>query len=101
MIQIFPSNTTHFIRFIPRFEPIGALVMQLYKEETQQFQDIPNTYTYKDGVVEVNFDLNVVDYDKFQIKIINQFGVIYRGKLFVTSQETQEFKATKDKYYYE
>ena len=46
-------------------------------------------------------NINVFENDKFQVKISQGTDVIYRDKIFVTSQNTQEFKATKDHYYYE
>ena len=35
------------------------------------------------------------------MKLIEDGEVVYRDKLFITSQEPQDFKATKDLYYYE
>jgi len=101
MIHLLPINITHGFNFIPRFIPSGELILQLYKEETQQFQIVDNIYVYANGLATITFDLNVFENDKFQVKIIQGTDVIYRDKIFVTSQNTQEFKATKDHYYYE
>ena len=38
---------------------------------------------------------------KFQIKITEESEVLYRGKLLVTTQATQTFKASNELYYYE
>lgn len=101
MIVLLPTNTTHEFNFIPRFIPSGELALELYNEATQQFQTIDNLYVYANGLVTITFDLNVFEKDKFQLKIFEGTDVIYRDKIFVTSQNTQEFKATKDHYYYE
>jgi len=101
MIHLLPINTTHEFNFIPRFIPSSELILQLYKEETQQFQTVDNLYVYANGLATITFDLNVFENDKFQVKILQGTDVIYRDKIFVTSQNTQEFKATKDHYYYE
>ena len=101
MIHLLPINTTHEFNFIPRFIPSGELILQLYKEETQQFQTVENLYIYANGLVTITFDLNVFENDKFQVKILQGTDVVYRDKIFVTSQNTQDFKATKDHYYYE
>jgi len=101
MIHLLPSNTTHGFNFIPRFIPSGLLTLELYNEATQQFQTIENLHIYANGLITITFDLNVFEKDKFQLKILEGTGVIYRDKIFVTSQNTQEFKATKDHYYYE
>ena len=39
--------------------------------------------------------------DKYQLKIDDTNGIIYRGKLIATDQDPQEFKQTNDLYYYE
>lgn len=75
--------------------------MELYNETTQQFQTIDNLWVYANGLAIITFDLNVFEKDKFQLKISEGTDVIYRDKIFATSQDTQAFKATKDHYYYE
>lgn len=101
MIHLLPSNTEHTFNFIPRFIPSGELILELYNETTQQFQTIESLYVYANGLATITFDLNVFEKDKFQLKISEGTDVVYRDKIFVTSQNTQEFKATKDHYYYE
>jgi len=101
MLHLLPINTTHEFNFIPRFIPSDELTLQLYNETTQQFQNVDNLYVYVNGLATISFDLNVFENDKFQVKILQGVDVIYRDKIFVTSQDTQEFKATKDHYYYE
>ena len=101
MIVLLPTNTTHDFNFIPRFIPTGELTLELYNEATQQFQTIDNLYVYADGLSTITFDLICTESQKFQLKILEGTDVIYRDKIFVTSQKTQEFKATKDHYYYE
>lgn len=101
MIHLLPSNTTHVFNFIPRFVPSGELILELYNETTQQFQTIDNLYVYANGLVTITFDLICTENQKFQLKILESTDIIYRDKIFVTSQNTQAFKATKDHYYYE
>ena len=101
MIHLIPLNTTHEFNFIPRFMPSGLLTLELYNEATQQFQTIDNLYAYANGLATITFDLICAESQKFQLKILEGTDVIYRDKIFVTSQNTQEFKATKDHYYYE
>ena len=101
MIVLIPTNTTHGFNFIPRFIPSDDLTLQLYKEETQTFETVENLYIYTNGIATITFDLNIFENDKFQVKILQGTEIIYRDKIFVTSQDTQEYKATKDLYYYE
>jgi hypothetical protein len=77
------------------------LTLQLYDETLQTFNAINNSFTYSNGLCAILFDLVCTENQKFQVKILQGTAVIYRDKIFVTSQDTQEYKATKDHYYYE
>lgn len=101
MIHLLPSNTTHEFNFIPRFIPSDELMLELYDETLQTTQTIDNLYVYANGLATITFDLICAESQKFQLKISQGTDIIYRDKIFVTSQNTQEFKATKDHYYYE
>ncbi len=101
MIVLRPTNTTHGFNFIPRFIPSSELILELYDETLQTKQSIDNIYVFFDGFATMTFDLICTENQKFQLKISQGEDVIYRDKIFVTSQNTQEFKATKDHYYYE
>lgn len=101
MIVLLPANTSHVIRFIPRFIPSADLIVQFYDETLQTTETASNTYSYLDGIVTVEFDLDCTENQKFQLKISQSTDVVYRDKVFATSQDTQDFKATKDLYYYE
>lgn len=101
MIVLIPTNTTHEFNFIPRFIPTSELTFELYDETLQTTETIDNLYVYANGLATMTFDLECAESQKFQLKILEGTDVIYRDKIFVTSQKTQEFKATKDHYYYE
>lgn len=101
MIHLLPSNTTHEFNFIPRFMPTGILTLELYDETLQTTETIDNSYAYANGLTTITFDLVCIESQNFQLKISQGTDVIYRDKIFVTSQNTQEFKVTKDHYYYE
>lgn len=101
MIVLLPTNITHEITFIPRFMPTGILTLELYDETLQTTETIDNAYAYANGLATMTFNLICAESQKFQLKILEDTQVIYRDKIFVTSQNTQEFKVTKDHYYYE
>jgi len=101
MIVLLPTNTTHGFNFIPRFIPSDDLTLELYNETLQTTQTIDSTSAYSNGLATITFDLECTESQKFQVKILQNTAVIYRDKIFVTAQDTQEFKATKDHYYYE
>lgn len=101
MIVVSPSTTTHDITFIPRFYPDNSISVELKNEVDSVVSTPANTYFVKDGKMVVRFDYEFVENDKFQIKITESDGVVYRGKIFATSQESQSFKLTAGLYEYE
>ena len=52
------------------------------------------------GVLTIPFDLEVLESDRYSIKIVEDSNIIYRGNVFCTSQNIQDYKLTKDKYTY-
>ena len=93
-----PNNSTHTITLQPRFNPVGTLTLQLTNEVSKVVNDIENTYTFTSGVLNITFDLEVNESDRYTIAIKENDVVIYRGNAFCTSQNTQNYKLTKDKY---
>lgn len=89
-----PDNTTHNITFTPRFDPTGAFVLTLEKEGYDDAETVSNSYTQSNGYVTVTFDYEVVNNERYSIKITEDGDVIYRGKITVTNQETQEYSLT-------
>ena len=101
MIVINPNNTAHVIKLIPRFYPTETIVFNLFNEALQTSQNIDNEYLTVNGITSIGFDLECIEFAKYQIKITENNDVVFRGKLFVTSQNPETFKASKDLYYYE
>lgn len=94
-----PNNTTHNIRLIPRayLEPI---VLELYNEVTQVETVVPNMAIVSDGILSISFGFTFSEGDKYQIKLSNGTEILYRGKLFATTQQPQQYKMTEGLYYY-
>lgn len=95
-----PQNTEHQIIIIPRFYPSDEVVINLFNEGKQTNETIDNTYTVIDGQMIVIFDYQFIEGDRFQIKITKDLDVVYRGKLFATTQITQNYNPTANAYYY-
>tara|TARA_R110000772_G_scaffold5839_1_gene20805 strand:+ start:1382 stop:1687 length:306 start_codon:yes stop_codon:yes gene_type:complete len=98
---VLPTDTNHDIDFIPRFYPTGAIDLYLTNESTKVEVLVASTYIIQNGFVFLNFDKTFSDGQKYRIKITENSNVVFRGKLLVTTQDTQEYKLTKGKYYYE
>jgi len=101
MIQVYPINTEHTLLLIGRYDTSKAIVLVLYNEATQEETTPASTYELLNGIMSVTFDFAFVENDKYQVKISDVDGIIYRGKLIATSQQPQEFKQTNELYYYE
>lgn len=96
-----PNNTNHTITLQPRFNPITDLVIELINEVTKVKHDLINTYTFFGGVLDMNFDFELMsENDRFTFKITENETVIYRGSIFCTSQDPQDYKLTENKYIY-
>ena len=105
-----PNNTTHDIQLISRVYPVGALELLLYNESTQIETSNPifeigisftNNYQILDGYMFLKFDFVFEEGDKYQMKILENSSVIYRGKLIATKEETQTYLNDNNEYYYE
>ena len=73
MIVLLPTNTSHTINFIPRFIPSDELILQLYDETLQTTETIVNTYTYANGILEMEFDLECTENQKFHASVAHTY----------------------------
>lgn len=95
-----PTNSSHSVTLYPRFYPSGVLTLDITKEGYNDTVTVANTYDISNGVLTLNFDLDGVEQDRFSFSLSENNVIVFRGKLFFTSQETQDFKLTKDTYTY-
>lgn len=99
MITALPIYTTHTIEIIHRYEPTALVTLALYNEATE-LETIPaNTHTITNGIMAITFDFTFEENDKYQVKVSDLDGILYRGKLIATSQDPQVFEQSKDLYY--
>lgn len=94
MKVVLPADSEHTIIFIPRVYPTGALSFFLLNESDKVETLVPQTYVTTDGLIFLTFTFTFAERDKYQIRILEGTEVIYRGKLFATDQEPQEFRIT-------
>jgi len=99
MIVINPEATEHTITVIPRYYPTDAVTVSVYNEATQQTISLDNTYEIVDGQMFVSFEFEVSENVNYQIAILEDSEVVYRDKIFTTSQVPQEYKLTNNVYY--
>ena len=97
-----PNVRIKTISLIPRFKDVEnfdlLLINETTKEETTFFID---NYSYQNGILLFGFDFAMSEGDKYEFKLSILNEVLYRGKIFATTQEPQDFDLTKDLYIYE
>lgn len=97
-----PDLTTNTIKFIPRINNIVSAYLELVNETTKEetvFVFI--SFTYLDGVFSFDLDFDFKEGDKYGFKCYFLDEVYYRGEIFATTQEPQNYELSKDLYYYE
>jgi hypothetical protein len=94
------NDTNHSISLVPRYYPEGAVTFELYNESTKVKTVVSNTYMITNGLFTITFDYTFENKEKYQIKL-EENSIVFRGKLLITDQNTQEYRLTKDLYYYE
>jgi len=95
-----PTDVTHTITLIPRFDNFGLLTLELFNEETKDKTIVENIQQLVDGNLIITYDFVFADKDKFQIKITEGSEIVYRGKLIATEQNPQDFKLDEGLYFF-
>lgn len=105
MKVISPGDLIHTISIIPRFNEITDITMEATNEATKVVSDgILTSYSLNDGVgvIEFTMPLGVEDKEKYTFVVLfEDTQIVYKGKFLVSNQETQDYKITKDLYFYE
>jgi len=101
MIVVDTLETSHTLQLIPRYIPESAISFFAYNETTQESVTIPNTYQIIDGVLKLSFDYTFEEDDKLQFELEEIGEIVFRGKIFATTQTPQDYKLTNGLYYYE
>lgn len=100
MKVLLPTNSTHTISILPRIYPVGALSLKIVKEGVNTSETSTPTYSIANGVMSLNFGLVGSEGQKFTIKLTEGTTVVYRCKLFFTSQTPENYKQTNNLYTY-
>lgn len=95
MIILDTGNTTHSVKVIPRYYNIdNTHVVSLYDEDSRSSSNLTiDSRTLSNGYIVYGFDLTVTEGKEYQIKITDSTttNIVYRGKVFCTSQTTQDY----------
>ena len=102
-----PNLATNEIKLIPRLDVSSTLNLELINEGTKEtFNKIIFAYTYLNGILSFDLEHDFNEGESYSFKCYTQdLGgdetVYYRGNIFATTQEAQDYQLTKDLYFYE
>ena len=88
------------LSIIPRYYPTGSIDLNI--KDTTTGYDVSRvvSYTILEGVLSFTFSLDAISETRYQITLSEGTEIVYRGIAIATSQDTQSYLLTKDKYYY-
>ena len=95
-----PNDASHTIGVVPRYYGFTGAVLTLSNLAKDEEEVVSHTELMVDGVVEIGFDFTFTERDKYTMKLTEGTEVIYRGQLFATDQETQDFDITVNYFTY-
>lgn len=95
------NNIEHNITFVPRFFYYDLLILNLYNEITGVEFEVPFNSFFGGGFMSIVFNFNFKRNDRFSFKLQNDLKeIIYRGKIFCTIDNPQNYKQSTDLYEY-
>ena len=94
MKTVNPNDTTHIIGVIPRYYGFVDAVLTLSSLADNVDEAVAYTSVLTDGVLAITFDYTFIERDKYTVKLVEVNEVVWRGQIFATEQETQDFDIT-------
>jgi len=93
------DNTTHEIKVTPRFFPCTTIEMHIKDSFRDVVTVVSCDYREYNNLLYVTFDHSFNDESNYQIKITNsESEIVFRGEILSTTQDTQDYSLTHNKY---
>lgn len=95
MIVIDPNESSHLIKVIPRtYNVVNDHLFVLKDEDLRTETNISNTKELNNGYIDYSINLTTTEGKSYSIKIVDSVTelVVWRGKMFTTSQTTQKYR---------
>lgn len=105
MIIVNPDNTNHTISVVPRFDVTpssGELTVVLTDSYNDSVTMLVNTFDVNAGKLLITFNYAFRSEGRYDLVVTysDTLEVLYRGIAVATTQDTQEYKLTNNKFYY-
>lgn len=96
MIVVSPSDSSHILDIIPRYNPTNNVSLVLKNEDTKVSTSEELTWVDGGGFITLqSFTKTFIEGQRFSVKLtdsVDTDNVIWRGKLFATVQITQKYR---------
>ena len=89
-----PNNEIHAINLLPRFTPFGVIELFINNESQEVI------YIFEDGFLNFSFEKVFNNKDRVSFYLKNNNEILYRGKIYATSSDTQNYKQIESVYEY-
>lgn len=88
------------LSIIPRYYPTGVVNLNI-KDTTTGYDNTQEvSYSVVNGVLSFTFELETTNETRYQVTLSEGTEIVYRGIAIYTTQDTQEYLLTNDKYYF-
>ena len=88
------------LSIIPRYYPTGVVNLNI-KDTTTGYDNTQEVgYSIVNGVLSFTFELETTNETRYQVTLSEGAEIVYRGIAIYTTQNTQEYLLTNDKYYF-
>ena len=88
------------LSIIPRYYPSGVVNLNI-KDTTTGYDNTQAVgYSVVSGVLSFTFELETTNETRYQVTLSEGTEIVYRGIAIYTTQDTQEYQLTNDKYYF-
>lgn len=88
------------LSIIPRYYPTGVVNLNI-KDTTTGYDNTQEvSYSIVNGVLSFTFSLETTNETRYQVTLSEGTEIVYRGIAIYTTQDTQEYQLTNDKYYF-
>lgn len=89
MIVINPDNTVHELIFIPRYD-VESVTLILRNKETDETETTTQGTTYANGYMTISLTKDVLETQSYEMEVRDEETVLFRDKIFCTSQTDLE-----------
>lgn len=93
------NNTSHLIKVTPRLFPCTDIEIHITDSFRKTTDILSPTYWEDNNLLNISFDYTFADESNYQIKITDENSeVVFRGEVLSTTQETQSYSLTTNRY---